>query len=186
MIGEIRDADTAKTALQAALTGHLVLSTFHATNASAAITRLMDMIGQNPLLASSVKLIMAQRLVRELCNVCKEAYEPSKEELTVIKSALAGMPESTRPSLENIQLAKPVGCPVCHHFGFDGRINIMEQLEITPKMEELIAHGTSATSSATIEEAAIKEGMVTILQDGITKVLEQRTTLEEIYIQVGE
>jgi type II secretory ATPase GspE/PulE/Tfp pilus assembly ATPase PilB-like protein len=186
MIGEIRDADTAKTALQASLTGHLVLSTFHATNAAAAITRMMDMIGQNPLLASSIKLIMAQRLVRELCHVCKEAYEPSKEELTVIKSALAGMPDAIRPPIDNIQLAKPVGCPVCHHFGYGGRLNIMEQLEVTPKMEELIANGTAATTAISIEEAAIKEGMITMLQDGIIKVLENRTTLEEIYAQVGE
>jgi type IV pilus assembly protein PilB len=186
MIGEIRDSDTAKTALQASLTGHLVLSTFHATNASAAITRMMDMIGQNPLLASSIKLIMAQRLVRELCQVCKEPYVPSKEELTIIKSVLQDMPEGTRPALTDIELAKPVGCPVCHHFGYNGRINIMEQLEITPKMEELIANGTSSTTSVTIEAAAVKDGMVTMLQDGIIKVLEQKTTLEEIYAQVGE
>jgi type II secretory ATPase GspE/PulE/Tfp pilus assembly ATPase PilB-like protein len=186
MIGEIRDADTAKTALQAALTGHLVLSTFHATNASAAITRLMDMTGQNPLLASSIKLIIAQRLVRQLCNVCKELYEPVKEEVTIIKSALQGLPENIRPSLENLQLARPVGCSACHHFGYQGRINILEQLEITPKLERLIASGTTATTADSIEEAAVKEGMITILQDGIIKVLEHKTTLDEIYAQVGE
>jgi type II secretory ATPase GspE/PulE/Tfp pilus assembly ATPase PilB-like protein len=117
MIGEIRDADTAKTALQAALTGHLVLSTFHATNAAAAITRLMDMIGQNPLLASLSSSLWPNASCVSFATSAK-AYEPSKEELTVIKSALAGMPESTRPSPRNIQLAKPVGCPVCHHFGY--------------------------------------------------------------------
>jgi type II secretory ATPase GspE/PulE/Tfp pilus assembly ATPase PilB-like protein len=186
MIGEIRDADTAKTALQAALTGHLVLSTFHATNAAAAISRLMDMIGQNPLLASSIKLIIAQRLVRQLCNVCKAPYTPSKEDIVKIKAALTGLPAGTYPSPESTPLAKPVGCPACHHFGYQGRISIMEELEITPKLEELIANGTAATTAVAIEQAAIKEGMVTMLQDGIQKVLAGKTTLEEVLIQVGE
>jgi len=185
MIGEIRDADTAKTALQAALTGHLVLSTFHATNAAAAISRLMDMIGENPLLASSIKLIMAQRLVRKLCDNCK-GFEPvTKAELLQIKTALADLPETSYPPLEGLQLAKPVGCPICHHFGFIGRINILEQLEITPKMEALIAKGTATTAEA-IEQEAIRGGMVTILQDGVIKAMEGVTPLEEVFSQVGE
>jgi type II secretory ATPase GspE/PulE/Tfp pilus assembly ATPase PilB-like protein len=186
MIGEIRDADTAKTALQAALTGHLVLSTFHATNASAAISRMMDMIGQNPLLASSIKLIMAQRLVRQLCDVCKTAYEPSKDELLKIRTVLKGLPEGSHPPVETTKLHKAVGCPACHHFGYKGRISVLEQLEITPKMEEIIASGTAATTSIALEQAAVKEGMVTILQDGIIKVLEGKTTLEEVFSQIGE
>jgi type II secretory ATPase GspE/PulE/Tfp pilus assembly ATPase PilB-like protein len=186
MIGEIRDADTAKTALQASLTGHLVLSTFHATNASAAISRLMDMIGQNPLLASSIKLIMAQRLVRQLCHVCKATYEPSKEELLQIKTALHGMPEGSHPPIEGLKLAKPVGCNACHHFGYEGRISIMEQLEITPKMEQLIANGTAATTAEAIEQAAIHDGMITLLQDGVIKAMKNLITLEEVLVQVGE
>ena len=186
MIGEIRDADTAKTALQASLTGHLVLSTFHATNAAAAISRLMDMIGQNPLLASAIKLIMSQRLVRSLCDVCKSTYEPTKEELLQIKTVLRDMPNGNRIASENIKLAKPVGCPTCHHFGFKGRISILEQLEITPKMQQLIANGTAATTQLALEQAAIKDGMITMLQDGIMKVLEKKTTLEEVFSQVGE
>ncbi len=186
MIGEIRDADTAKTALQASLTGHLVLSTFHATNATAAISRLMDMIGQNPLLASSIKLIMSQRLVRSLCEVCKVQYEPSKEEMLQIKTALRDMPASSHPPFEGIKLAKPIGCANCHHFGYKGRISILEQLEITPKMEYLIASGTAATTQLALEQAAIKDGMVTMLQDGVIKAIENKTTLEEVYSQVGE
>lgn len=185
MIGEIRDADTAKTALQAALTGHLVLSTFHATNASAAVSRLMDMIGENPLLASSIKLIMAQRLVRRLCDVCKETVPPTKEQLAQIKTVLSGLPAGSYPPLDELQLAEPVGCDACHHFGYTGRINIIEQLVITPKMEALIAKGTAITAQA-IEQEAIKEGMITILQDGVLKVMAQLTTLEEVYSQVGE
>jgi type II secretory ATPase GspE/PulE/Tfp pilus assembly ATPase PilB-like protein len=186
MIGEIRDADTAKTALQASLTGHLVLTTFHATNASAAISRLMDMIGENPLLASSIKLIMAQRLVRQLCHVCKTTYGPTKQELLQMKTILHGVPENLYPSFDGIKLGKPVGCRACHHFGYEGRLNIMEQLEITQKMENIIATGTAATTAVALEQAAIKDGMVTLLQDGIIKVLENRTTLEEVYAQVGE
>ena len=185
MIGEIRDADTAKTALQAALTGHLVLSTFHATNASAAITRLMDMVGENPLLASSVKLIMAQRLVRRLCDACKSLEDPTKAELLQIKTALEGLAVEAYPALEGVKLGKPVGCPICHHFGFSGRISIVEQLEITPKMEALIVKGTAVTSEA-IEQAAVKDGMITILQDGVIKALQGLTPLEEVYAQVGE
>jgi type II secretory ATPase GspE/PulE/Tfp pilus assembly ATPase PilB-like protein len=186
MIGEIRDADTAKTSLQASLTGHLVLSTFHAANAAAAISRLMDMIGQNPLLASSIKLIMAQRLVRQLCPVCKKSYSPSKEELLQIKTALQGLPEGSYPDLAKVKLAKPVGCNACHRFGYQGRFNILEQLEFTPRMQELVGHGTAATTSEAIQQAAVKEGMVTLLQDGVLQALRQRTTLEEVYSQVGE
>jgi type II secretory ATPase GspE/PulE/Tfp pilus assembly ATPase PilB-like protein len=185
MIGEIRDADTAKTALQAALTGHLVLSTFHANNASAAISRLMDMIGENPLLASSVKLIMAQRLVRRLCDVCKTSAPATPEEQLQIKAVLTGLPEDSYPALDTIQLSTPVGCDACHHFGYRGRLNILEQLEVTPKMEELIAKATASTA-VSIEQAAIKDGMVTILQDGILKAIQGLTTLEEVYTQVGE
>jgi type IV pilus assembly protein PilB len=186
MIGEIRDADTAKTALQASLTGHLVLSTFHATNASAAVSRLMDMIGENPLMASSIRLIMAQRLVRQLCPICKKAYEPTKADLAQIKLGLRDIAEDKRPDLETIKLMSPVGCDACHHFGYQGRISLMEQLEITPKISQLIATGTASTTAAVIEQTAVKEGMVTLLQDGITKVLQGKTTLEEVLTQVGE
>ena len=186
MIGEIRDADTAKTALQAALTGHLVLSTFHAANSSAAISRLMDMVGENPLLASSIKLIMAQRLVRRLCPVCKTTETATKEELLQVKTAFENLPENQHPDLEHLKLGKPVGCNACHRFGYQGRISIVEQLEITPTMQDLIAHGTAAITATAIEQAAIKEGLVTLLQDGLLKVLNHDTTLEEVYAQVGE
>ncbi len=186
MIGEIRDADTAKTALQASLTGHLVLSTFHASSSSAAITRLMDMIGQNPLLASSIRLIMAQRLVRKVCQVCKQEYKPGKQELLEIKTAFHGLPEKDQPDYDNAKLYKAVGCDACHHFGFSGRISVIEQLDMTVKMQELISQGTNATTTQAVEQAAIREGMQTLLQDGIRKALEGKTTLEEIYVNVGE
>jgi type II secretory ATPase GspE/PulE/Tfp pilus assembly ATPase PilB-like protein len=129
---------------------------------------------------------MAQRLVRQLCNVCKAPYDPSKTEILQIKTATNSLPEHDRPNLEGQQLYQAVGCNACHHFGYQGRISIMEQLEITPKMEDLIARGTAATTADAIKQAAIKDGMVTLLQDGITKALAGITTLEEVYTQVGE
>ncbi|MBW4061410.1 type II/IV secretion system protein [Candidatus Saccharibacteria bacterium] len=186
MIGEIRDADTAKTALQAALTGHLVLSTFHAASASAAVTRLIDMIGENPLLASSIRLIMAQRLVRQLCPHCRAKVAPTKQQLLEITTALQGVDPSLYPALEHIKLAKSVGCEQCHHFGYSGRISLIEQLSMTPELEAMITQASSATTTQAIEQAAIKSGMMTLLQDGVLKVLEGKTTLEEVYSAVGE
>jgi type II secretory ATPase GspE/PulE/Tfp pilus assembly ATPase PilB-like protein len=186
MIGEIRDADTAKTALQASLTGHLVLSTFHATNAAAAISRLMDMIGQNPLLASSIKLIIAQRLVQQLCPFYKENYDPSPDEINQIKAAFHDLPAERIPQLDGVQLARPVGCGQCHHFGYQGRISILEQMKITTNMEKLIANSSLATTADVIQQAAIKDGMVTLLEDGMLKVLATETTLQEVFTQVGE
>ncbi|HSX01693.1 MAG TPA: GspE/PulE family protein [Candidatus Saccharimonadia bacterium] len=186
MIGEIRDADTAKTALQASLTGHLVLSTFHASSSAAAVTRLMDMIGQNPLLASSIRLIEAQRLVRTLCGVCKTSYKPSKQELLEIKTAFHGRPAEDQPDYDSLKLYKAVGCDACHHFGYRGRLSLIEQLDMTPKLQELISAGTVATTTQVIEQAAVREGMMTLLQDGVRKAIEGKTTLEEIYGAVGE
>lgn len=186
MIGEIRDADTAKTALQAALTGHLVLSTFHAATSASAVTRLMDMTGQNSLLASSVRLIMAQRLVRRLCPDCRESYKPNHEELIEIKTALHGLPVSSHPNLDNIELRRPKGCDKCHHFGYRGRVGLFEQLEITPEMEALIGRGTAGTTSKAVEQLAIKQGMMTLLQDGVLKAITGETSLKEVYQAVGE
>ena len=186
MIGEIRDADTAKTALQAALTGHLVLSTFHASSTASAVTRLMDMIGENPLLASSVRLIMAQRLLRRLCPDCKESYTPSKEEQLQIKTALEGMPEEYQPKFDTLKLNKPKGCVKCHNFGYKGRIGLFEQLEITPEMEELISRGIISATNMAVQTLAIKQGMVTLLQDGVLKVVAGDTSLDEVYKAVGQ
>ena len=186
MIGEIRDADTAKTALQASLTGHLVLSTFHAASSSAAVTRLVDMIGQNPLLASSTRLIIAQRLVRLLCTKCKKPVAPTPDELMILKTAFHDLPEAERPKLEGVKLYKAVGCEYCHHFGYDGRIAVIELMVMSAKLQDLIGHATAATTTQAIQQAAVSEGMITLLQDGMRKVLEGKVSLEEVYTQVGE
>ncbi|HUC20215.1 MAG TPA: ATPase, T2SS/T4P/T4SS family, partial [Candidatus Polarisedimenticolaceae bacterium] len=122
MIGEIRDIDTAKTALQAALTGHLVLSTFHAANAAAAISRLLDMINQNPLFASAIRLIIAQRLVRRICTHCATEDEPTAEEQTFLINAINELPADRRPQLsKNFKLKHGGGCAICHGLGYKGR-----------------------------------------------------------------
>jgi type II secretory ATPase GspE/PulE/Tfp pilus assembly ATPase PilB-like protein len=181
MIGEIRDVDTAKTALQAALTGHLVLSTFHAASAAAAITRMVDMIGTSPLLASSLRLIIAQRLARRICPHCKESYKPSEEIAAQIKHALHTLPANLRPNLEKMKLFKGKGCEYCNGYGYLGRISIHEQLHITPKLEALLSDQVHKVTTQAISEIAAEEGMVTLLQDGLIKTLEGLTSAEEVF-----
>lgn len=184
MVGEIRDTDTAKTALQAALTGHLVLSTFHASSAAAALTRLLDIIGENPLFASAIRLVMAQRLVRRLDDKTKEAYTPDEPTIARIRSVIDTLPEGvTRPDLNNLQLYKP-GKSADNPYGYQGQLALREQFLMTGEIAKLMQAG-KATTSQEIEAAAIKSGMCTMLQDGILKVVAGETTLEEIYRVVG-
>lgn len=175
MIGEIRDEETARTALQASLTGHLVLSTFHANTGAAAVTRMLDLIGYNPLLASAFRLIMSQRLVRQLCPHCKEAYTPDDEVAGIIAQALQGLDEQP----EELTLYKAVGCEECHHIGYQGRLVVVEQFQV----DESIAREITAnpeTSVSRLQQLAVANGMVTMLQDGIQKALAGETSIEEI------
>lgn len=181
MIGEIRDVDTAKTALQASLTGHLVLSTFHADSTASAITRMIDMIGQNPLFASAVRLIIAQRLARRICTSCIAVHEATEEEMAFLKDIVVKLPTKRQPDLRNISLKYGKGCPVCHGLGFKGRIALIEMMFITPDIEKMMTTGTRATSQE-IEEAAVKNGMVTLMEDAVMKVLAGLTTVEEIMV----
>lgn len=186
MLGEIRDADTAKTALQAALTGHLVLSTFHASSAAAAVSRMMDMIGQNPLLASSVRLIMAQRLLRKLCEKCKEAYKPTAEEIKKVQEELSTLPKDEQINVSDITLYRAKGCKECNNIGYKGRTMVAEQLKMTPAMEKFIGGGTAETTTEKIHELAVKEGMVTIFQEAVLKVIKGITSLQEVYRVLDE
>lgn len=184
MVGEIRDVDTAKTALQASLTGHLVLSTFHASSASAALTRLMDLIGQNPLFASAIRLIMAQRLVRKLDDAVKQPYAPDEATKKTIQGVLDTLPDGTeRPNLESLKLYKPGSSPD-NPFGFKGQIALREQFTMNGEVDALLRSGKDF-SAETIEQAAIKNGMTTMLQDGVLKAIAGQTTLEEVYRVVG-
>jgi type II secretory ATPase GspE/PulE/Tfp pilus assembly ATPase PilB-like protein len=184
MVGEIRDMDTAKTALQAALTGHLVLSTFHASSASAALTRLGDVIGQNPLFVSAIRLVMAQRLVRRLDDDLKQAYTPSENEWRQINAVMATVAEDQRPNLEGLQLYKP-GVSDANPYGYKGQIAIREQFTMTKKLRQLLETPGAMLSAQTIEESAAASGMRTMVQDAMFKVIAGETTLEEIFRVVG-
>jgi type II secretory ATPase GspE/PulE/Tfp pilus assembly ATPase PilB-like protein len=185
MVGEIRDMDTAKTALQAALTGHLVLSTFHASSAAAALTRIADIINQNPLFVSAIRLIMAQRLIRRLDDKTKQAYAPSEAEWQKINQVLETLPDGLeRPNLEGLQLYK-AGSSEANPYGYEGQIAIREQFTMSDALRQLLENPRSSVSTQTIEAAAIKSGMRTMLQDGILKVLAGETTLDELYRVVG-
>ncbi len=185
MIGEIRDMDTAKTALQASLTGHLVLATFHASSAAAALTRIADIIGQNPLFVSAIRLVMAQRLLRRLDDTSKQAYTPSEGDWQRINDVLDTLPEAIpKPNLEGLQLYKP-GKSETNPFGYQGQVAAREQFTMTDDLRVLLENPKSNVSTQTIEAAAAKSGMMTILQDGMLKVVAGETTLEELYRVVG-
>lgn len=185
MVGEIRDMDTAKTALQASLTGHLVLSTFHAGSAAAALTRLMDVIGGNPLFASSIRLVMAQRLVRKLDDTIKQVYEPSAEEKAYIDKIVQTLPDGVeKPPLYGLKLYKP-GKSADNPYGYRGQLALREQFLMSGEILRLMQGGNRATSTEEIEQAAIKSGMKTMHHDAILKVCAGETTLDEVLRVLG-
>ncbi|MGR9053684.1 MAG: type II secretion system ATPase GspE [Gammaproteobacteria bacterium] len=170
MIGEMRDLETARIAVQSALTGHLVLSTLHTNDAAGGVTRLLDMGLEEYLLSSTVNGILAQRLVRKLCSACKQSYQASDavvEEMRLRRFR----PEGT------IELYKPVGCPVCSGLGYKGRMAIIEFLVMTDSIRKMII---SHAEAGEIQRRAIAEGMRTMYDDGVFKALEGLTTLEEV------
>lgn len=179
MIGEIRDDETAQIAVQASLTGHLVLSTLHTNNAAGSVQRLINM-GVSPTdIASSVNAFMAQRLVRTLCPKCKKKTEPSSE----VKSHIEKILQTISPKAgieipkEIGSILEAVGCPKCNNFGYKDRTTVSEVLSMTKEMEELI---TKQPTTSEVEELAIAQGMITMPQDGVLKVLEGITSMEEI------
>jgi len=174
MIGEMRDIETARIAVQSALTGHLVLSTLHTNDAAGGITRLLDMGLEEYLLSSTVNGILAQRLVRELCTECKESYIAS--ESVVEEMNLKSFAESSSEDCE-ITLYKPVGCEACGGIGYKGRIAIIEFLLMTDNVRKLImAH----EEAGMIQRQAIESGMMTMSVDGISKSLQGLTSIEEV------
>lgn len=180
MVGEIRDNDTARTAIQASVTGHLVLSTFHASSSAAAFSRMIDMIGQNPIFANSIRMVASQRLVRRLDDTTKEAYEPDEALKTWICDSLADLPEGIeKPNLDDIKLYKP-GSSDEHPFGYTGRMMIMEVLTVTESIQKMIRGDLKDINVLEIERAAVRDGMLTMLHDGLLKALRGETTIEEI------
>lgn len=180
MIGEIRDQETAKTAIQASITGHLVLSSFHANSTSAAFSRIIDMIGQNPIFSSAVRLLIAQRLVRKLWDESKEEYEPDEATRHWVKEVLKGLPSDVEcPDLDTFKLWRPVPTEEVP-FGFKGRIPVMEQMVVTEPIQKFLRGDVQDVHTETIEAEARRQGMVTLLQAGVLAALRGETTLEEV------
>ncbi|MBR3229034.1 type II/IV secretion system protein [Candidatus Saccharibacteria bacterium] len=180
MVGEIRDADTAKTAIQASITGHLVLSTFHANSTSAAFSRMIDLIGVNPIFASSIRLIVAQRLIRKLSD--SKAPRPATEaEASYIREVFKDTSREllTGIDLDNITLYDPVPNEQ-NPFGFSGRTVIMEQLVVSDDIQAFIRGDIDDVNAKQIEQTAKKHGMLTLEQKGVLAVLKGETTLEEV------
>lgn len=180
MVGEIRDADTARTAIQASITGHLVLSTFHANNTSAAFSRMIDLIGVNPIFSTAIRLVIAQRLVRRLDDATKEPYTPDESTKEWIRNALKDLPDHVeKPNLDDFQLWKPVASEHSP-FGYSGRMVIMEQLVVDEGIQKFLRGDVSDVHAEIIEKTAREEGMVTLQEAGVLAVLRGETTLEEI------
>lgn len=173
MVGEIRDGETAKIAVEAALTGHMVLSTLHTNDAPGAVTRLNEMGVEPFLVTSSLVGVLAQRLVRRLCPKCKEAYHIKRDDLLKI---FPDLPLDEYPD-EEFTLYKPKGCITCNNTGYKGREAVFEFLTVTEEMKELILDRANA---AAIKELAIKQGMHTLKDEGICKVMHGKTSIEEI------
>jgi len=181
MVGEIRDQETIEIAIRAALTGHMVLSTIHTNSAAATITRILDMGVKPYKITSSLRTVEAQRLVRKICEQCKEEFEPEdiiKKEISQELEKLHPNEDFDRSLLKNIKLFRGKGCPHCEGTGMKGRISIFEVMLMTREIEKLILESGSERA---IEELAISQGMTTMVQDGYIKALLGITTLEEIY-----
>lgn len=174
MVGEIRDADTARTAIQASITGHLVLSSFHANSSAAAFARMIDLIGTNPIFASSIRLLMAQRLVRKLAPG-KEAYKPDAATVDYIRNTLYGVDVD----LNDITLYRPVETEDAP-FGYKGRTVLMEQLVVSDDIQAYLRGDIKDISTSAIEQSARAHGMLTLEQKGILAALRGETTLEEV------
>ncbi|HOF42630.1 MAG TPA: GspE/PulE family protein, partial [Candidatus Moranbacteria bacterium] len=185
LVGEIRDEETADISVNAALTGHLVLSTLHTNNAPASIPRFIELGIKPNLISPSVNAFIAQRLVRRLCPHCREEYEPAKETIDSIKKILSIISPKAKLEIpkEIKKLYRPKGCEKCHGIGFKGRIGIFEVLTITESVEKLILE---MGSEREIAQAALEDGMVTMAQDGILKAVEGLTSMDEVWRATGQ
>ncbi len=187
MVGEIRDLETAETAIQAALTGHVVLSTIHTNDASGTIPRFLAMGVKPFLLAPALNAIIGQRLVRKLCTQCKKETAPDAEQLARAKEALSALPENSedrkKVDLGHLTFYASAGCEACGNLGYKGRVGIYEIFMINEEIEKIIL--SDEPSEYHIHSAAVKNGMVTMFQDGILKALEGLTSLDEVFRVAG-
>jgi type IV pilus assembly protein PilB len=169
MVGEIRDLETAQIAIQASLTGHLVLSTLHTNDAPGAVTRLVDMGIEPFLLASTLEAVLAQRLVRHICPSCRTPYEPSEallRQLNLDPAAMKGRP-----------FYSGAGCPTCHNTGYKGRLGIFEFLRMSDALRELVVQGASLVQ---LRQKGISEGMTGLRDAGLQAIFAGQTTVEEV------
>jgi type IV pilus assembly protein PilB len=172
MVGEIRDGETAKISIEAALTGHFVLSTMHTNDAPSALTRLNEMGVEPFITGAAVSAVLAQRLARKLCAHCAEPYTPSAEELRALH-----VPEEQAAAFEGSVFYRKHGCPRCGNTGYRGRIGVFQLLEMSARLEQL---ASEKASRDVIAAAAREEGMLTMWEDGIGKVAAGVTTAEEL------
>ena len=180
MVGEIRDADTAKTAIQASITGHLVLSSFHANSTSAAFSRMIDLIGVNPIFSSSIRLVVAQRLVRKLSD-SKKMRPATEAEAKYVREVLAGVPEDKLAGINLNEMTLYDAVPSAEDpFGYNGRTVIMEQLVVNEDIQAFIRGDVADVNTDVIEKVAKKNGMLTLEQKGVLAALKGETTLEEV------
>lgn len=182
LVGEIRDLETAEIAMQAALTGHTVFSTLHTNDAVGAVPRLVDLGVRTTTIGPALSLVIAQRLVRQLCKDCKKKKELSSEEKMKIEKFIKKLPARVNrrlfsPPAGEFEVYEVVGCDKCNHFGYKGRIGIFEFLETGPKFEETIL---KEASEVALRGLAREQAMVTMQEDGVLKVLLGVTTFEEV------
>jgi general secretion pathway protein E/type IV pilus assembly protein PilB len=169
LVGEIRDRETAEIALQAALTGHQVMSTLHTNDAPSAVTRLIDLGAKPFLVAAALRATMAQRLVRRICPQCRCAYTPAVRELHAL-----GL---TTAQVDGAEFTHGIGCAACHGTGYRGRVGLFELFVLSDEMRPLIYGNVTA---ARLRQQARREGMRTLREDGLRKMLAGLTTIDEI------
>ncbi len=181
MVGEIRDKETGDTAIEASLTGHLVFSTLHTNSAVESITRMLNMGIQPYLITSTVELIIAQRLVRRVCEHCRKTENTSPDMLEMVKNAMSDMKvegEIDPKLLQGMKFYEAVGCDKCNDVGYKGRTGLYEVFRMNNALRKLISDGCTMVE---LQKAAMENGMVTLEQSGIIKALQGMTTLEEVY-----
>jgi type II secretory ATPase GspE/PulE/Tfp pilus assembly ATPase PilB-like protein len=179
MIGEIRDEETAKIAIEAASTGHLVLSTIHANSAAGAISRFFGLGVERQALANSLEFSIGQRLVRRLCPYCKKPATTDEETLGKVKNILNQINNPAVIIPKDLNFFTSTGCDKCSNIGYKGRVGLYETITVTPEIQKLIQNPN--ITDYEIEQAAVKNGTVTMVSDGILKALAGETSLDEVF-----
>ena len=185
MVGEIRDLETAEVAIQAALTGHLLISTIHTNDAAGAIPRFLSMGAKPFLLAPALRTIIGQRLVRRICASCKQEIPLEDSTLERVKRVFSEIPDDAaeKPNLSDLHFYEGQGCDACHQLKYKGRVGIYEVLSMNEEIEKVILSG--AVSEYDMRAIAKKRGMITMVQDGLLKALDGITSVDEVFRVAG-